>query len=148
MKTITRGAMAVAVAMGLSACGGDVSPPRWAGTYRGPITHSGRCDDGSALPTVTTETVGAFEFVDGRVTWLDICGGTAVAIAHGDTAAVVPYACPTETSAIGTLTSEVTGGTLFIDGDTLEMTVYETVLGTGQYRGRCTATLSATLTRQ
>ncbi len=144
----TKHAAMVAVVMAMAACGGDIDPPRWAGTFRGPITHSGSCDDGSALPTVTTTTVGAFEFVDGRVTWADVCGGTAVAIARGNTAAIVPYACPTKASAIGTLRSEVTGGTLFIDGDTLEMTVYETVTGTGRYRGRCTATLSATLTRQ
>jgi hypothetical protein len=110
----------VVIALGLLAagCGG----PNWKGIFSGTETDAQTCSDGSTASAsqaagldIGTDSNGIF--------WPIECGIVLHAAIQGNTATILPATCMPVTLNGVTSTAQITGGTLTIDGDTINETL-------------------------
>lgn len=75
------------------------------------------------------------------------CGATALATANGNAAVVSQYTCPARMVTGGTVTLTVSGGTLVISGNALQLALQSRIVLAGTQSANCTTSSTGTLTR-
>ena len=102
--------------------GGADAGPTWQGTYVGQVTTTARC----AFPSTQSDVTLMLGQNETTLSWLTDCGVLATAAVvggHGTIAAAEGYSCPPKKNAnsSGESTLSVTGGTLTLEGDSLQV---------------------------
>lgn len=139
----------LALALVMTGCGAaaEDSSARWAGTWTGSIVTTGSCSDGSAVPTQTDAISLSLSVSGSTLRWMAGCGATALATANGNAAVVSQYTCPARMVTGGTVTLTVSGGTLVISGNALQLALQSRIVLAGTQSANCTTSSTGTLTR-
>jgi hypothetical protein len=132
----------VGLLAGLVACGG----PTWKGIYDGNETSAGTCSDGSGGSQSDSSVLDIGDD-DNGIFWPLACGIALHATVKNNVATIVPASCGAATSGGLTTITQVTGGTLTINGDSITENITATV-STLDGGTRCNDTLTGTFTRQ
>lgn len=117
----------------LVGCGGQ----DWSGHYSGQATVAGSCSDGSGGSRAIADSLTLTQVGD-DISFPLGCGIIGHATIHGDTASLVPAACPRITDSSGISDKSYSDGTLKLLGDKLSLNITEIVSDQGPNRTRTT----------